>query len=214
MNLSLSIRSNGPEWTAGSHHISLLLFKECAHLMSTHCSTCETPIAQRHSLTCQKRFLSSVVLAELLVNKLPQNKTDVRSKKLLQSSSFLAEIIWKNCKVRPKYKAELCSFRTLGVRTWQFILHMFIWRIKQSCWKGFELCNFPNFAVPNFAVSTVVLITSRSFLLTFRWLPDAFRITSILEALGLLLTVKSDRDGSPMGTDCAVHQEYFPTCSR
>ena len=69
--------------------------------------------------------------------------------------SFFAEIIWKNCKVRPKYKAELCSFRTLGVRTWQFILHMFIWRIKQSCWKGFELCNFPNFAVPNFAVSTV-----------------------------------------------------------
>ena len=85
----------------------------------------------------------------------PQNKTDVRPKWLLQSSSFLAEIIWKNCKVRPKYKAELCSFRTLGVRTWQFILHMFIWRIKQSCWKGFELCNFPNFAVPNFAVSTV-----------------------------------------------------------
>ena len=32
---------------------------------------------------------------------------------------------------------------------------MFIWRIKQSCWKGFELVNNPNFKGPKFAVSTV-----------------------------------------------------------
>ena len=32
----------------------------------------------------------------------------------------------------------------------------FIWRIKQSCWKGFKLCIFLNFEVPNFTVSTVL----------------------------------------------------------